>query len=74
MVRHPRALLASAFGLELPASTQLRVHDSTADLRYFVIPERPEGTEGWTEEQLRGIVTRDSMVGVAVCRVEAAKM
>jgi nitrile hydratase len=53
------------FGLDLPAETEVRVWDSTAEVRYFVLPERPAGTEGWTEERLASIVTRDSMIGVA---------
>ena len=50
----------------LPDNVEVRVHDSTADLRYFVLPRRPEGTESWTEEQLARIVTRDSMIGTAL--------
>jgi nitrile hydratase len=65
MVREPRAVLAE-FGLRIPESTQIRVHDSTADMRYLVLPMRPKGTEGWDEERLAGIVTRDAMIGVAV--------
>ncbi len=65
MVREPRAVLRE-FGLELPDSATVRVHDSTADMRYLVLPVRPAGTEGWGEEQLAKLVTRDSMVGVAV--------
>ena len=65
MVREPRAVLAE-FGLELPDSTEVRVHDSTADMRYIVLPERPAGTEGWDEARLASIVTRDCMIGVAV--------
>ena len=47
-------------------NVQVRVHDSTADMRYIVLPMRPAGTEGWSEERLAGIVTRDCMIGVAV--------
>ena len=65
MVREPRAVLAE-FGLSLPDQTSIRVHDSTADMRYLVLPMRPAGTEGWDEARLAGIVTRDSMIGVAV--------
>ena len=65
MVREPRAVLAE-FGLQIPESTQIRVHDSTADMRYIVLPMRPRGTEGWSEERLAGLVNRDSMIGVAV--------
>jgi nitrile hydratase len=52
-------------GLELSDDVEVRVWDSTAELRYLVLPERPAGTEGWTEEQLVALVTRDAMVGVA---------
>jgi nitrile hydratase subunit alpha len=65
MVREPRAVLQE-FGLRIPESVQIRVHDSTADMRYLVLPMRPQGTEGWDEARLAGIVTRDSMIGVAV--------
>ncbi|TMH72618.1 MAG: nitrile hydratase subunit alpha [Betaproteobacteria bacterium] len=65
MVREPRAVLAE-FGLRIPEAVQIRVHDSTADMRYLVLPMRPQGTEGWDEARLAGIVTRDSMIGVAV--------
>jgi nitrile hydratase len=67
MVREPRAVLAE-FGLKLPQKVQIRVHDSTADMRYLVLPMRPEGTERWDEERLASIVTRDCMIGVAVPR------
>jgi nitrile hydratase len=70
-VREPRALLADSFGLQLPATTSLRVHDSTADLRFCVLPLRPEGTEGLSEEELYRLVTRDTMVGVAQCQLPA---
>src|SRR5437667_1944946 len=60
----PRGVLRE-FGLELPAEVEVRVWDSTAELRYLVLPERPDGTEQMTEEQLAALVTRDSMVGVA---------
>jgi nitrile hydratase len=64
-VRAPRAVLAE-FGLELPAEVAVRVHDSTADMRYLVLPRRPEGTGSWDEARLAAIVTRDCMIGVAV--------
>jgi nitrile hydratase len=69
-VREPRTVLEE-FGTRLPADTTIRVHDSTADMRYLVLPKRPAGTEGWTEEQLAAIVTRDTMVGVTVPQVPA---
>ena len=65
MVREPRAVLAE-FGLVIPEKTQIRVHDSSADMRYMVLPMRPAGTEGWAEERLAALVNRDSMIGVAV--------
>ena len=64
-VREPRRVLAE-FGLELPDDVQVRVHDSTADMRYLVLPGRPAGTEGWDEARLAAIVTRDCMIGTAV--------
>lgn len=66
-VREPRAVLRE-FGLDLHHDVTVRVHDSTADMRYLVLPARPAGTEGWSEEQLASIVTRDCMIGVAVPR------
>ena len=62
-VREPRAVLRE-FGTVLPDDVEVRVHDSTADMRYLVLPERPAGTEGWSEERLAALVTRDSMIGV----------
>ena len=64
-VSAPRGVLAE-FGVTLPASTQLRVWDSTAEVRYLVIPQRPTGTEGWSEARLATLVTRDSMIGTAL--------
>jgi nitrile hydratase len=63
-VREPRAVLAE-FGTEIADDVTVRVHDSTADMRYLVLPERPAGTEGLGEAALAGLVTRDSMIGVA---------
>ena len=63
-VIEPRAVLRE-FGVELPDDVEVRVWDSTAEIRYLVLPERPAGTEGLTEEQLVELVTRDSMIGVA---------
>jgi nitrile hydratase len=60
----PRGVLRE-FGVTLADDVQVRVWDSTADIRYLVLPERPSGTEGMTEEQLAALVTRDAMVGVA---------
>jgi len=67
MVREPRIVLKE-FGLEIRNQVQIRVHDSTADMRYMVLPMRPAGTEGWSEERLATLVTRDSMIGVALPR------
>jgi nitrile hydratase len=67
VVREPRSVLRE-FGLDLPDDVTVRVHDSTADMRYLVLPARPAGTEGWSEEQLAALVTRDTMIGVAVPR------
>jgi len=64
-VREPRAVLAE-FGLRIAEDVTIRVHDSTADMRYMVLPMRPAGTEGWDEVRLASIVSRDSMIGVAV--------
>lgn len=63
-VLDPRGVLRE-FGETIPDDVEVRVWDSTAELRYLVLPERPVGTEGWSEEQLANIVSRDSMVGVA---------
>lgn len=68
MVREPRAVLAE-FGLHVAENVTIRVHDSTADMRYMVLPMRPAGTDGWSEERLASIVNRDSMIGVAVPKV-----
>ncbi len=65
VVREPRVVLRE-FGTELPASVEVRVHDSTADLRYLVLPMRPEGTEGMDEAALVGLVGRDAMIGVTL--------
>lgn len=62
VVREPRAVLAE-FGMELPEDMALHVHDSTAEQRYLVLPMRPAGTQGWSDERLAALVTRDSMVG-----------
>jgi nitrile hydratase len=65
VVREPRAVLAE-FGTILPDQVDVRVHDSTAELRYLVLPMRPAGTEGLDEEALAALVTRDSMIGVSL--------
>jgi nitrile hydratase len=60
------------FGVELPAETEIRVWDSTSELRYLVVPMRPDGTEGWTEAELAEVVTRDSMIGTGLAARPAA--
>ncbi len=65
VVREPRAVLAE-FGTHLGEDIELVVHDSTAELRYIVLPQRPPGTDGWSEEQLAGLVGRDVLVGTAL--------
>ena len=64
-VREPRVVL-SEFGLDLPESVEVRVWDSNSDIRYMVLPQRPAGTKGFSEEELAALVTRDSMIGVGV--------
>jgi nitrile hydratase subunit alpha len=66
-VKDPRGVLAD-FGVTLPASTAIRVWDSTAETRFIVVPMRPPGTEGWTEERLAQLVTRDSMIGTGLAK------
>ena len=66
-VSEPRSVLRE-FGLVLPEDTEVRVWDSTAELRYLVLPMRPEGTDGWSEEQLAELASRDSMIGVTQAR------
>jgi nitrile hydratase len=71
VVREPRAVLEE-FGTRIPDSTKIRVHDSTADMRYLVMPLRPAGTENFTEDQLAALVTRDSLIGTALVTGEPA--
>jgi nitrile hydratase len=70
VVRDPRGVLLE-FGVRLPADTEIRVWDSTAEVRYLVIPERPAGTDGLDEEALSILVTRDSMIGTGLARSPA---
>lgn len=65
MIREPRSVLAEEFDYVVPETTEIRVWDSSSEVRYWVLPQRPAGTEGWSEEQLAALVTRDSMIGVA---------
>lgn len=67
VVFEPRAVLRE-FGTELPAEVAVRVHDSNADMRYIVVPMRPAGTAGWSEERLAQLLTRDTLVGVSLPR------
>ncbi|MBO1075820.1 nitrile hydratase subunit alpha [Roseomonas marmotae] len=69
-VMDPRGVLRD-FGVELPEATRIRIWDSTAEIRYLVIPRRPEGTEGWDEARLATLVTRDSMIGTGLARPAA---
>jgi nitrile hydratase len=64
-VLDPRGVLAD-FGVTLPAATRITVHDSTAEIRYLVVPMRPAGTEGWSADALAALVTRDSMIGTGL--------
>jgi nitrile hydratase len=70
VVRDPRGVLLE-FGLTLPEDTEIRIWDSTAEVRYLVIPERPAGTDGLDEEALITLVTRDSMIGTGLARTPA---
>jgi nitrile hydratase len=72
VVVDPRGVLKE-FGTELPTDVEVRVLDSTADMRYLVIPARPAGTDGMSEEELAGLITRDSMIGVAQARTPATR-
>lgn len=65
VVADPRGVLAE-FGLNIPPTKEIRVWDSTAELRYLVLPQRPRGTDGWSEKQLAELVTRDSMIGTGL--------
>ncbi len=71
-VREPRKVLAD-FGVALPADRAVRVWDSTAEVRYLVIPQRPKGTDGWDEEALMDLVTRDSMIGTGLVHSPEAR-
>jgi nitrile hydratase subunit alpha len=64
-ISEPREVLQE-FGTSIPKETTVRVHDSTADMRYLVLPKRPAGTEGWSEDKLAALVTRDAMIGVSL--------
>src|SRR4030081_843508 len=70
-VKDPRGVLG-AFGVKLPKESETRVWDSTAETRFLVLPMRPEGTDGWGEQQLAGLVTRDSMIGTGFPKTPSA--
>lgn len=70
-VKDPRGVLAD-FGVSLPETTRIRTWDSTSEVRYLVVPMRPAGTEGFSEDQLATLVTRDSMIGTGLATVQAA--
>ena len=72
VVAEPRAVLEE-FGVEVPATTEIRVWDSTAEVRYLVLPMRPEGTEALAEEELAELVSRDSMIGTGLPQTPAAR-
>ena len=72
IVRAPRKVLREDFGYDLPESVEIRVWDSSSELRYWVLPQRPEGTDGWSAEQLEALVTRDSMIGVGAPKAPQA--
>jgi nitrile hydratase len=68
IVREPRTVLREDFGYEIPDSVEIRIWDSSSEMRYWVLPQRPEGTDGMSEQDLAGLVTRDSMIGVGPAR------
>ena len=71
MVREPRKVLREEFGYDVPDSVEVRVWDSSSELRYWVLPQRPAGTDDWSAEQLEALVTRDSMIGVGAPKAAA---
>jgi nitrile hydratase len=72
MVKEPRAVLRDEFGLALADDTEIRIWDTSAEVRYWVLPQRPPGTEDMSEEELQELVTRDSMIGVGVVPEQGA--
>lgn len=68
MIREPRTVLAEEFGYPVDESQEIRIWDSSSEIRYWVLPQRPEGTDGWDEERLAGLVSRDSMIGVGTVK------
>jgi nitrile hydratase alpha subunit len=72
-VKEPRGVLVE-FGTVIPPEVEIRVSDSTSQLRYLVLPRRPAGTEGWTEDELAALVTRDAMIGVSTIEAQERKV
>jgi nitrile hydratase len=68
MVREPRKVLREDFGYDVPDNVEIRIWDSSSEMRYWVLPQRPEGTDGMSEKELAALVTRDSMIGVGPTR------
>ena len=68
IVREPRTVLGDDFGFDVPDSVEIRVWDSSSEMRYWVLPQRPAGTEGLDEKALAALVTRDSMIGVGAAK------
>lgn len=64
ITREPRKVLRDSFGFDVPEHVEVRVWDTSSEMRYFVLPQRPAGTDGWSEDQLLALVTRDSLIGV----------
>jgi nitrile hydratase len=65
VVHEPRAVLEE-FGTKIPSNKEVKVHDSNADMRYLILPQRPKGTEGWNEKELTQLISRDHLVGVRI--------